>query len=261
MNKHSEIIEQIEAIGKWLLFQLANENEPLKHTYLRNNIAKVISLLNSIQILNRQENFNDAQILFRCLIDRLVYIFHLEENNNYEDFENWTFIKSYSHIHNARADQQVQNIKRNPLFQLSKENTNRYYELKKLKKDKFEKPKPETTLKKEGLSFIYKFGYNYASMHTHPMFFDGKEEFYQLTGLLPNPYEKYHNDDLLPNSILVSLIILQEILNSINLRFIYLIYDFIDELKKEVGNKENNSKELFYDLLNYIEKGNKAFKK
>ena len=242
------------------MLQTATECKPIKHYYLRNSIAKNISLVKSIELLSENKQFNEGWILFRSLVDRLVYIYYLRENSNYQDFKDWTYLKTYESIHNARADELTHNVRNNPLFNLDKEDKAKHKELKE-KKINWNKPRPQNVLKKEDLNLIYKFGYDYASMRTHPMYNDGDEEFHNITGLKPNPYEKYNHDELLPNSILLSTMILQETLNSYDFKFITLIYNLLDELRKEIRMNDNNSLEKFVALINYIQEGGNAFQK
>ena len=81
-----KIIEQIEILDKWLLLKLAIDATTPKDRYLRNSIAKSITLLKSINIEYERQLYNEGWILFRALIDRLVYIYHLKDNNKFEEY-------------------------------------------------------------------------------------------------------------------------------------------------------------------------------
>src|SRR5205085_9718786 len=209
-KNQTENIERIAVISKWLLLRLAEKAESHRDIYLRNAIAKNISLLRSIETLFNQQQFNQAYILFRSLLDRLVYVYYLHDNNCFEKFEEWSFIKSYEHRNNAKADERFKKVLDDPLFKSIPTESRRYSELK-AKNVTWEKPDPKTVLKNKGLDFLYKFGYDYASMHTHPMASDGDFEFHQLTGLEPNPHKDFGYSELSLNAVLISTLLLQEI--------------------------------------------------
>ena len=86
-DKERDNIERLEVISKWLLLRLAEKAVLKRDIYLRNTIAKNIALLRSIEFLFDQKQFNQAYILFRSLLDRLVYAYHLNDNNLFETFE------------------------------------------------------------------------------------------------------------------------------------------------------------------------------
>ena len=243
-----ENIERIEVVGKWLLLRLAEKASSKRDIYLRNAIAKNISLIRSIELLFEKGQFNQGYILFRSLLDRLVYIYYLNDNNLFDTFEEWSFIKSYEHRHNAKADERFRKVLDDPLFKSIPTESRRYSELK-AANIAWEKPDPKTVLKKRGMDFLYKFGYDYASMHTHPMASDGDLEFHQLTGLEPNPHKDFKYDELSLNSLLISTLLMQEILNALSFKFMKILYDLLDEMRKEINNHQNNCKETFYKIV------------
>src|ERR671915_248673 len=96
-NVEKANVERLDVVSRWLLLKLAEKVSSKKDIYLRNSIAKNISILRSIEILCDQKQFNQAYILFRSLLDRLVYIYYLSDKNLFDSFEEWTFIKVYEH--------------------------------------------------------------------------------------------------------------------------------------------------------------------
>ncbi|HEX8684547.1 MAG TPA: hypothetical protein VF707_19675, partial [Ardenticatenaceae bacterium] len=74
--------------------------------------------------------------------------------------------------------------------------------------------------------FLYKFGYDYASTHVHPMANDGEEDFLRVTGLAGDP--DIDQRVLLHNSILIQLLLIQQGLNASELQWRALVYDFLD---------------------------------
>jgi hypothetical protein len=249
---HTKTIEKIEIIDKWLLIKLAVDATSKKDIYLRNSIAKSISLLKSINSEYLRESINEGWILYRSLIDRLVYIYYLKEYDKFDEFENWTFIKQYEHTNMARADERFRQVLNDNNFKISREESNRYSALKK-KNIKWTKPDPMTILKSKGLDFLYKFGYDFSSMHTHPMSTDGQFEFYSLTGLEPNPYKSFDNENLIKNSILVKTLIQQEIFNFMSFNFLTILYNFLDQVREHTNGFETELDMTFYKILNLIE--------
>ena len=105
-----EIVEKIEVLDKWLLIKLAIDATTPKDRYLRNSIAKSISLLKSINYEYSRQSYNEGWILFRALIDRLVYIYYLKDNNKFEEFEEWSFIQFFEHQNKARSDERFRRV-------------------------------------------------------------------------------------------------------------------------------------------------------
>jgi hypothetical protein len=253
-NNYSEIIEKIGIIIKWILLDISDKVESNKDVFLRNSLAKSFTLLESIQKLYRQELFNEGWILFRSLLDRLIYIYHLSENDLYDNFEDWTYLQKFKLRNDIRADERFKRVLKDPFFNINREESNKNKELKK-KEIKWNKPEPRVILKKYGLDFLYKFGYYIASMHTHPMATDGEAEFHKLTGLEPNPYKDFDHTTLIKNSILINTLIQQVIFNNLDFRFRGLVYSFLEETRKNINSEQNNFDLLHYQLLKLVEKG------
>lgn len=77
---------------------------------------------------------------------------------------------------------------------------------------KWRRPKAGDVAMSMNLSFLYKYGYDFASTYVHPMANDGDQDFYTLTKLKPTPPFP-DQISVLSNSILVGSLILQEALN------------------------------------------------
>lgn len=247
----SENIERLEVVSKWLLLKLAAKANGVRDIYLRNALAKNIALLRSIESLFNQQQYNQGYILFRSLLDRFVYLCYLHDNNLFTEFEEWTFIKVYEHRNNAKADERFRRLINDPLFKSDPSESRRYTALKK-KNIEWHKPDPKNILSGRGLDFLYKFGYDYASMHTHPMASDGDLEFHQLTGLEPNPHKDFSYSELSANSILIATLSMRESMNAMSFKFRGICYSFLDEICKEINNEENECKNTFYKIVMLI---------
>ena len=247
-------LESLTIFTTTLLYQIGNKVSDDKGIYLRNSIAKTQSLVKSIELTYNNELFNESWILFRCLLDRFVYLKYLSRNNLHEEFKEWSFIEGYEYIQNAKSEELTENVKNDPRFKFSKEQSKSYFEAKKLT-NKFIKPRPQIELKSNGLNFLYKLGYDYASKRVHPMFEDGDEEYYRITKLEPNPYYEFNHQELITNTYLIASLILQESLNQIELKTIAVVYEYLEKLR------ENSDYELsFYKVIKSVEQGNSIFK-
>lgn len=246
------VIEKIEILDKWLLLKLAIDVSTPKDRYLRNSIAKSITLLKSINNEYERQSYNEGWILFRALIDRLVYIYYINENDKFEEFDEWSFVLKFEHQNTARADERFKRVLNDENFTITTEDSNKY-RLIKNKNIKWKKPDPKRILKSKGLDFIYKFGYDFASRHTHPTSTDGDLEFYFLTKIKPNPYNIIDNKILIKNAILITTMIQQEVFNSLSFNFRAIIYNFLDQIQKQINGKETDLELTFYQILKLIE--------
>lgn len=250
-DNYTSIIKQTEIINKCFLLKIASDVEG-KDVYLRNSIAKTISLLKSIECLYIIENYNDGWILYRALIDRLVYLYYLIENDNFIEFDEWTNVELFKYRHNAKVDERFKRLLNNPKFKTQKGETNIYNDFK--SRLNWKRPKPFDVLKSKDLDFIYKYGYDYASMHTHPMSCDGSKEFYQLTGLKPNPHDINEENLLLKNSLLISSMIFNLIITNIHVEMPRFYLDFMSEYRKFAFGLENNFSSKFQETFELFKK-------
>jgi len=249
---YTETINQIEIISKCFLLRRTSDVVG-KDVYLRNSIAKTVSLLRTIDLLYTIEQYNEGWILYRSLIDRLVYLYYLIDNNKFIEFDEWTFLKLYEYRHNAKVDERFKRLLNNPKFKTKKGDGNTYKEIKK-KNLKWEKPNALDILKAKDLDFIYKFGYDYASMHTHPMSWDGSKEFHNLTGLKPNPHDENDETLLVKDSLLISSIILNLIISNLSIEIPSMLIEFLSELKKLTYGIDNNFNVKSIETYNFFKK-------
>jgi hypothetical protein len=238
-----------------ILYQIGNRISGNKDIYVRNSIAKVQTLVKSIELTNKEGLYNEAWILFRCLLDRYIHLIYLSRNELHGEFKDWSMIQGYEYLQNAKSEEQFKDIKKDPRFKFTEDQSKNYFESKK-NSNKYKKPDPKTELKNDGLNFLYKFGYDYASMRVHPMYEDGDEEYFRITDVVPNPYSNFNHVELITNTYLVASMILQVGLNQIDLKTRGVVYDYIK------GLRENSNYELpFYKVIKFIEQGNSLFEK
>ena len=81
------------------------------------------------------------------------------------------------------------------------------------------------------MDFIYKFGYDMASMHVHPMANDGQQDFYSITKL-KSDIDFPSQITVLNNSILIVTMLLQDSMDFAPLSWRSVLWDFIDDIRQ-----------------------------
>jgi len=81
------------------------------------------------------------------------------------------------------------------------------------------------------LTFLYRYGYDYASRYVHPMADDGLDDFQVITLLQPKPESTAANIVVLQNSLLVASMVLQEALNASSFAWMKIVYNAIDGVR------------------------------
>jgi hypothetical protein len=251
VNEYIFIIEQVEIISKCYLLKTASDAKD-RDVYLRNSIAKTVSLLKSIGILYQVDSINDGWILHRSLIDRLIYLYYLLDNDNFTEFDEWTSVELYEFRHNAKVDERFKRLLKDPKFITQKGETKSYNEFK--SRLNWKKPKPSDVLKTKNLDFIYKIGYDYASMHTHPMSWDGSMEFYTLTGLKPNPHDFNEDSILLKNSLIIGSMIFNLIIQNLSIEKPHFYLAYMIEFRKYAFGLKNNLLSIFNETFDSFKK-------
>jgi hypothetical protein len=92
------------------------------------------------------------------------------------------------------------------------------------------RPKAEDVAKAMNLTFLYRYGYDFASQHVHPMANDGQEDFFNITHLEPRPNFP-ESGMVLSNSILAASLVVQEALNASTLLWCWVVYDTADGVR------------------------------
>ena len=218
-----ERLENLELVCIILLFELAEKTTSTKDRILQDMIAKAASLGKSIRLLYKEGLYNEGWSLYRTLIDRLSHIYQLDKENSYEDFADWSFKILYDYNNNARNTNFKKSIRQ---FEVTNEDKKKYHQIVK-SKIKWARARVEDVLKEKDLDFVYKFGYDYASHHIHPMDTDGRLEFYKLTKLEPNPYKSIDYTILISNTLIISTLLLQRILNCLSFKFRKAVFDYL----------------------------------
>jgi hypothetical protein len=170
----------------------------------------------------------DAWILHRSLLDRLLHLHHLGETDGFSDFEEYSFLSMYEARHQLLSDSDMRSKVPPSLKELQRSNKARYDEVA-TKQSRWRRPKAEDVAKKMNLGLLYRFGYDYASTHVHPMAGDGEADF---TKLISPPHVLTVPDaTVVRNSIIVQSMLVQEAFNVSKMRWRAIAYEFLDQMR------------------------------
>jgi hypothetical protein len=215
-----------------VLLSFAKHGRGQREVVARNFVARGMSCTESIFTVWKTGSEQDAWILHRALLDRLLHLHHLGETDEFSDFEEYSFLSMYEARHRLLSDPDMKSKIPPSLKELQKSNKARYDKIAE-KQSRWHRPKPEDVAKKMGLGFLYRFGYDYASMHTHPMAGDGEADF---TALVSPPHALTLPDaTVVRNSILIQSMLVQEALNVSGMRWRDIMYDFLDQIRLFLG--------------------------
>lgn len=249
-----ELLETYDTGCTMLIFTLSNIEQTARNFILRNFAAKSLSQLKSVRLLNLSGQVFDCYIIYRSMLDRLAHLFYLGRTNTFAQFEQWSFMEQIEANNNALSDVTMKGRLDKSLFAASDAEKERYKSLKE-NGVTWKRPKAEAEFKSRDLHFLYKFGYNHASSHVHPMANDGMAEH---DAMLRNSYKTISNsldnqaEIVLLNSALVSSLIFRECLNLSNFRWMALTYDFLDAFNKAFVGEENEFQDKFDTIKSLV---------
>jgi hypothetical protein len=228
-----------------VLLSFAKHGQGLRETIARNFIARGMSCTQNIFAVWKAGSEQDAWILHRSLLDRLFHLHHLDETDGFSEFEEYSFLSMYEARHQLLSDPDMRSMAPLGLKELQKANKARYDEISG-KHSRRHRPKPKDVAKKMDLGFLCRFGYDYASMHVHPMAGDGETDF---ANLVSPPHAVTPQDaTVVWNSILVQTMIVQEALNVSRMRWRAIVYDFLDQMRVFVRTGDPQFHETFYKI-------------
>jgi len=248
---YREGLDAFHAVSSLLLFEFARENRNEKDIIIRNFIARSDMMTRAVFRLWELEDYQDCWIIHRCLLDRLFHLWQLHQNDEFEIFEAWSFLEQFNAINRVRSDPEFSGALKSKLFNITSEQIERARTLAK-NPPVWRRPKGEVAAKSLDMGFLYRFGYDFASAHIHPMADDGQQDFYTLTKLEPAPDFPEHRV-VLSNTLLVATMLVQQGLNSSTLSWRSLVYDFLDNLRRMLGNGDEEYKISFVKIGKMIE--------
>jgi len=238
-------IETLRLYCGVVLLSFAKYEQGLREVIARNFVARGMSCTESIFIVWKNGSEQDAWILHRALLDRLLHLHYLGETNEFSEFEEYSFLSMYEARHQLLSDPDMKNKLPPSLKEFQKSNRAKYHEIAQ-KESRWQRPKAETIAKKMDLGFLYRFGYDYASTHVHPMATDGEADFRRLIspphGFVPP------DTTVVRNSVLIQSMLVQEALNVSRLRWRNILYDFLNHIRVFVGSGDPQFHATFHRI-------------
>lgn len=238
--------DALYAVGGMVLFCFARHDCDTKNTIIRNFIARSSMTTKSIFQLWEAGDYQNAWVVYRALLDRMFHLSSIASNEEFSEFEEWSFFEQFNAQNRVKSDPEFKHEAVGLIYQLTSLQKARIKELSK-NKPIWRRPKAETVAKEMGMEFLYKYGYDYASMHVHPMADDGHQDFYTITKLEPAPSFP-SQISLLSNTVLASSIILQDALNHSSFKWRKVLWDFIDKLRQLLNTGDMSYQESFVRL-------------
>jgi hypothetical protein len=259
ISKYHTVAEYAEALGALngiagaMLFEFARVGRGHRDTICGNFVARAITMSKSIFTLYDGDAYQDCWILHRCLMERLFHLEHLANTNSFDAYEEWSFVKQYKELRRVQEDIQFADAALDPAFHLTPDQVARAKSLKK-RAPEWHRPRAEAVAKELQMHFLYRYGYEFASGHVHPMANDGLRDFYHITGLQPAP--GFPNEIVvLSNTLLVSTMLIQSAMNASSLLWRRVVYDFVDAVREYLGDGGDAHKILFVKLGRALETG------
>jgi len=229
-------------VCRLILLAFAKYDLDLKNLTLRNFVARAAMMVRGIMNLWDLKDFQDCWILFRSMLDRLFHLVDIDENNRYESFDDWSFYEQYKFYHVMRSDTQFPDAANSQRPPTANEKA-RYDKLSKAP-PKWKRPKAEDVAKSLDLPFLYKYGYDIASTHVHPMANDGLQDFFSITNLEP-PRNFPDQRSVLQDSLLVGCLIVENSLSRCDFEWLGVIKRFFDSLMSHL----NDGSDGYMDAL------------
>ncbi|HOF41472.1 MAG TPA: DUF5677 domain-containing protein [Candidatus Hydrogenedentes bacterium] len=251
VDSYTEAVEAFHAVTGMLLFEFARDERELRDKIICNFIARTNMMVRSIFRLWDLQDYQDCWIIFRSLLDRFFHLRHLQERNEFEPFEAWSFLKQCNALDRVRNDPDIGAMQNSPLFSLTEDQKQRAKSLAQ-QPPVWTRPKAEDIAKQSNMRFLYRFGYDYASTHVHPMADDGLQDFFSITKLEPAP-DFPDQRSVLSNTLLVGIMIVQDGLNASTYSWRAVVYNFLDDMLHFLDTGSNQYQQQVLKLAAFIQ--------
>ena len=221
--------DSLYAVSGMMLFSFAKHGGDIKNQIIRNFVARSAMMLQGIFKLWEISDYQDSWIILRALLDRLFHLQDLGVSNKFSEFDDWSFFEQFKAQNRVRSDPEFKAQAVGWVYELTDDQNLRIRSLSG-NPPNWRRPKAEDAAKSMGLSFLYKYGYDFASTHVHPMADDGHQDFHTITKLEPTP--KFPDQiSVLSNSILACSLILQEAMNLSSFRWRRVLWDYVEQIR------------------------------
>jgi hypothetical protein len=105
--------------------------------------------------------------LYRLLIERYFYLIYLKNSNSYQEFSDWSFMKTYEARNKMRCKTEFMDKETRKILVDKIETTKKYQRLKDEIKS-WKEPRIKDIAIESKQDFLYDFGYELASSFVHP---------------------------------------------------------------------------------------------
>ena len=246
-EQYDELFETIEGYSLIVLQSLASNSAEVRDVIIRNFIAKGLTCTRSILHIWKLGDYDNCWGIYRVMLDRLFHLQSLWDKNEFEVFEKWSFLHQYKAKQDAHSDTDLKKKLYPRRIALTANEKIRYAQLSK-ENIKWTRPKAEDVAKSQKMTFLYKYGYDFASTLIHPMANDGEQDFQQLMqGVKTIPQDAV---SILNNAILAQLLLIQLGLNASSLQWRTVLYDFLDHCLSALKDYNQQYRFTFVKILN-----------
>jgi len=247
-NEYLNTADSLYAVSGMILFSFAKYKCDTKNVIIRNFIARAAMMLKAIFRLWEISDYQDAWIIHRTLLDRLFHLQDLGEKDEFHEFDDWSFFEQYKAQNKVKSDHKFKHEAVGWVYDLTEEQKLRIKSLSE-NPPKWKRPKAESVAKSMDLDFLYKYGYDFASTHVHPMANDGQQDFFTITKLEPAPRFPDRRS-VLSNSILASSLFLQQALNLSSFKWRRILWDYLEQIRYFLDKGNDSYKVTFLKLAN-----------
>jgi len=259
VESYVEALAAFHAICGIILFEFAHQERSNRDVIIRNFIARTDMMVRAVFRLWELQDYQDCWILHRCLLDRLFHLSHLQEHDQFEVFEAWSFLEQYNALNRVRSAPEFSDAPEGKAFIPTLKQKERARALSK-NPPVWQRPRAEEVAKRLNMRFLYSLGYDFGSTHVHPMANDGEQDFFTITKLEPAP-EFSDQRSALSNTLLVGTMVVQQGLNASTLSWRALVYDFLDDLHRFLDTGSEDYRLSFVKLGRLIDQGVRLYKR
>ncbi len=200
-TEYIQLTESLKNVSKFVVINFDDSELNVKQIIIRNFIAKSHSLLQSIFLLLQEDQEGEAIALYRLLIERYFYLEYLHRTNLYQEFKDWSYIKTFESRNKMRSNSSFNDKHTKKLLIDDKEQVKKYKELK-ANSNLWIEPKLENLAKEIDLSFLYSMGYDLGSSFIHPR---ADEGYWDALRIVKKQFPDEHKrNNTLKNTILMS---------------------------------------------------------
>ena len=228
-HEYNQAIHTLREFTKSALLWLSNKSSGnLRDEIIGNFIARGAICLDSINRLWHAGSYQDCWILHRALVDRVLHLRKLIDNDEFAEFELWSFQRQYQSADAAFSDPTIIGKLQPEMIEKAKElHRERRSRFQQEPKSNWQRPNAKDMAKQIKLPILHRFGYDFASSEVHPMADDGKEEFAALLGL---PSVSYGDGRVvLHNSLLMQYLLVQYGLGACTVFWRRFVSDFLEQ--------------------------------